>query len=220
MNRESAGDQWTLRWVYAYVKSHQSFLCSFTKVWGIDDQWWFRGVCAYVQYHQSYLCSSTKGMRYISDRWTFSWFCSYVQFHHSFHCSSTNGIRYRWPVMVQISLKVTRADSGVSVHTCSLTRVISIHLQTVRYRWPANVLMSMCINAVSLSHHCSSTNAMRYRWPASFRWVCAYVQFHHSHLCASIDAMRHRWTYNVQMSQCICAVSPDPLLLIYEWYEV
>ena len=63
--------------------------------------------------------------------------------------------------MVQISLKETSEGSDVSVHTCSLTRVISTHLQTVRYRSPAKVQMSLCVNAVS-PDNCSSTNGMRY----------------------------------------------------------
>ena len=136
----------------------------------------------------------------IDDQWAFRWIGANVQSHHSLHCESTNAIRYSWPVMVQTSLKVTREDSGVSVHTCSLTRVISTHLQTVRYRWPAKVEKSLCVNAVS-PDNCSFTNCMRYMWPAKVQislWICA------------VSPTVYRWTKKVLMNFNIYPDSSEP----------
>ena len=187
-------------------------------IWGLGNQWTFRWICAYVQLHHSFLSSSTNSMRYgwpgmaqMSLKVAREGSDEYVHTCNLTRAISTRlqAVRYRWPNKVLMSvcinvvspapsllikdmrLKVTSEVSDESVHICSLTFAISAQLQTVQ----------------GIDDH------------RMLRWVSAYVQSHQSHYCLSTNGKRYRWPGKDQKSWWICAVSPELSQFVYTRYD-
>ena len=211
------------RWVFAYVQSHQSCLCSTTQNYeeqldseGSDESLHMCSLtrAVFAQLHktmrnswtakvQMSLCictvSSELSLLNYTKLWVtvgqrrFRWVCAYVQSHQSFHCSTTQN------------------------YEDSFTRAFIAQLhKTMGNSWTAKVQMSLCICAVSpelsLLNYTKLWEQLDSDDSDESLHMCSFTR---AFIAQLHKTMGNSWTAKVQMSLCICAVSPELSLLNY-----
>ena len=180
-------------------------LLNYTKLWVTVGQRRFRWVSAYVQSHQSCLCSTTQNYGEQLDS---------EGSDESLHmCSLTRAVfaqlhktmRNSWTAKVQMSLCICAVSAELSL--LNYTKLWGTVGQR-RFRWVSAYVQSpqSCLCSTTQNyeeqldsegsdeslHMCNLTRAV-------------FAQLH--------KTMRNSWTAKVQMSLCICAVSPELSLL-------
>ena len=137
----------------------------------------------------------------------FRWVSAYVQFHQSCHCSTTQNYENSWTAMIQMSLCICAVSPELSL--LNYTKLWGTVGQR-RFR---------CVSAYVQSHQsclCSTTQ----NYEEQLDSEGSDESLHMCSLTRAVFAQLHKtmsnsWTAKVQMSLCICAVSPELSLFNY-----